>query len=220
MGGNERNLIHFSTGRRLTLKPVLVVCAVLLFLTLCFGLCSINPSTCLSNASIQVQVLAVFDSKHGIVGEEKAGAASSPAALPSHVLKEIIRAKEEKRSLESMKQEDGIFSVDSNEKAWGDVVAKMASDHPSLANVVVADCTANETGHVLKEALDKGMGVVLANKKPISGPQAAFEYFMQCDPFFRWESTVGAGSPFITTFKRLVAGGDKVKKVSDKSNQE
>ena len=158
-----------------------------------------------------MQVLAVFDSKHGIVGETKSGA----APLASHVLKEIIRAKEERKGLESMKQEEG-FAVDSNEKAWSSVVAKVAgsSGNPdSLANVVVADCTANETGAVLKEALEKGMGVVLANKKPISGPQADFEHLVQCDPFFRWESTVGAGSPFITTFKRLVAGGDQVKKV-------
>ena len=155
-----------------------------------------------------VRVLAVFDSEHAVV--VNAEPPFEPNQLDAAVLSEIIDAKQSGKRLGSLAAKP-YTCVEPIDKAWGRILT--ASPLPS---VVVADCSASEeTQQYLEKALDTGsMGVVLANKKPISGDQAAFENFVGFDPYFKWESTVGAGSPFITTFKRLLSAGDKVKKVA------
>jgi len=53
----------------------------------------------------------------------------------------------------------------------------------------------------------------MANKKPMTGPQADFDYMNSADMQARcgYESAVGAGTPFVATTRRLVASGDSVR---------
>ena len=147
-----------------------------------------------------VRVLAVFDSKHGIVGDHLDGPA----------LQTIIESKLANKRLGDVQGIGGSCVTQEASEAW-ETVMKLSAQR----DVVVADCSASEeTTPMLVQALDLSMGVVLANKKPISGPMEVFRTFVGHGPLFRHESTVGAGSPFITSFGRIVAAGDRVEKVA------
>ena len=82
---------------------------------------------------------------------------------------------------------------------------------PSEAEpVVVVDVTAAEgMDSIALEALSRGYGVVLANKRPLAGPLATFRR-LTASPFLRFEATVGAGLPWIETLQHLLDTGDRV----------
>lgn len=78
---------------------------------------------------------------------------------------------------------------------------------------VVADCSASDvSASVLVDALSKGFGVALANKKPLTESPEVFKQITS-NPAARWESTVGAGLPVICTTRRLLQGGDEIEMV-------
>jgi homoserine dehydrogenase len=75
---------------------------------------------------------------------------------------------------------------------------------------ILVDVTAStKTEPTLREALDVGCGVVLANKIPLAGPWAKARSLFQ-HPCLRYEVTVGAGLPVITTLRCLLDTGDQV----------
>jgi homoserine dehydrogenase len=75
---------------------------------------------------------------------------------------------------------------------------------------ILVDVTAStKTEPTLQEALDAGCGVVLANKIPLAGPWAKAKSLFQ-HPCLRYEVTVGAGLPVITTLRCLLDTGDQV----------
>ncbi len=84
---------------------------------------------------------------------------------------------------------------------------------------VVVDCTASDaTAEPLIEALSKGAGVVLANKKPLTADQETYDRLTRPRsgsglPASRWETTVGSGVPVIATLNRLMASGDEIEKI-------
>ena len=156
-----------------------------------------------------LQVLAVMDSRSGVLSAPQRH--SSGDGLSADVLRSIVDCKARSESLEDAarphQSDCAAYSLDD---AWNMVLTTA-----DTRNVVVADCTASgETSDSLTAALGRGAGVVLANKKPISAGLAAYTSFVGFDARFRWESTVGAGSPFVTSFKRMVAAGDTIAKVS------
>lgn len=75
---------------------------------------------------------------------------------------------------------------------------------------ILVDATASaKTVSLLKEALAAGCGIVLANKLPLTGPWTeAGSLFAH--PLLRYEATVGAGLPIISTLRTLLATGDRV----------
>lgn len=89
---------------------------------------------------------------------------------------------------------------------------------------VVVDCTATEqTLPALFFALDRGYKVVLANKKPLTVQQEAYDRLTRAGATpghprtlatTRWETTVGAGLPVIATLNRLVASGDPIQRIA------
>ena len=87
----------------------------------------------------------------------------------------------------------------------------------ALSDPILVDVTADETGPVIKQALTAGMDVVLANKRPLSGPRherteletLAREYGRR----ILFEATVGAGLPILDTHRKLAESGDKVIKI-------
>jgi aspartokinase/homoserine dehydrogenase 1 len=87
----------------------------------------------------------------------------------------------------------------------------------ALARPVLVDVTAEETGPVLVSALQAGMDVVLANKRPLSGGKAERDHLLAVAEAHgrrvRFEATVGAGLPILDTYRKLVDSGDKVQKI-------
>lgn len=75
---------------------------------------------------------------------------------------------------------------------------------------ILVDCSATDsTTELLADWVKSGGGIVLANKKPLTGAYENWERLMagnRCG----YESTVGAGTPFIAATQRIVAANDAV----------
>jgi aspartokinase/homoserine dehydrogenase 1 len=87
----------------------------------------------------------------------------------------------------------------------------------ALADPILVDVTADETTPLVTSALGFGMDVVLANKRPLSGPRADAEALANVvargHQKMLTEATVGAGLPIFDSFRKLVESGDRVLKI-------
>jgi aspartokinase/homoserine dehydrogenase 1 len=87
----------------------------------------------------------------------------------------------------------------------------------ALSDPILVDVTADETGPIIKQALTAGMDVVLANKRPLSGPRherTELETLARAHGRrILFEATVGAGLPILDTHRKLAESGDKVIKI-------
>ena len=87
---------------------------------------------------------------------------------------------------------------------------------PSFRPILV-DLTSDETGALLVEAMRHGFNVVLANKKPLAGPQADFDRLVAMAKerglSLRYEATAGAGLPVLDTIAKLQQAGDKIETI-------
>ena len=73
---------------------------------------------------------------------------------------------------------------------------------------ILVDVTAsNDTVPLLRSALSRGCGIVLANKRPLATGWSEAEVFF-LHPYVRYEATVGAGLPVISTLRNLLSCGD------------
>lgn len=94
-----------------------------------------------------------------------------------------------------------------------DTKASMSILDGATSKDILADCTASEASFpVLEKAMDLGMGIVLANKKPLTASPALFKR-LQEHKKARFEATCGAGLPVILTTQRLIRGGDKLQQI-------
>lgn len=77
---------------------------------------------------------------------------------------------------------------------------------------ILIDTTASDiTLPMIKTALSRGGGVVLSNKKPLTGSQEDFDMLHdQGRGNLFYETTVGAGLPVVSTLKTILATGDEV----------
>lgn len=84
----------------------------------------------------------------------------------------------------------------------------------ALDSPIVVDLTADETAPVLRAALESGMDLVLANKRPLAGSarDAGRLHALAASHGrrIRSEATVGAGLPILDTYQKLVESGDRV----------
>lgn len=96
-----------------------------------------------------------------------------------------------------------------------DAIATLAKH--ALSRPVLVDVTAADTTELVKEALGAGMDVVLANKRPLSGPRAAHAELQALAATtgqrLLYEATVGAGLPILDTYKKLAESGDRVLRI-------
>jgi aspartokinase/homoserine dehydrogenase 1 len=87
----------------------------------------------------------------------------------------------------------------------------------AVSRPVLVDVTAEETGDLLVTALGQGFDLVLANKKPLSGPEPGHRRLLEAAAAagrrVLFEATVGAGLPVIDTLRKLVASGDRVRRI-------
>lgn len=129
-----------------------------------------------------------------IVIADSTGALVDPKGLALETLQSVL----DERSIEN-----GLSSLSN------------FSTHPSLAEIsqqglIVIDLTASSnTEPLLRETLENGFGVVLANKIPLTGPwQKARKFFNNSR--VRYECTAGAGLPLIETLNYLLDSGDQI----------
>lgn len=82
-----------------------------------------------------------------------------------------------------------------------------------LEEVVLVDVTAAEgMAGLLLPGLERGWGVVLANKKPLVTSLGDWRRLMAAGgERLRYEATVGAGLPIISTLKTLLESGDGIR---------
>jgi len=136
-----------------------------------------------SNAGASIDVVGIADSQSLVVED-------SP--LSSQLLVQALK----------IKDNGGSF-----EKLAGSLPL---SDITSLLTpgMILVDLTASDnTVSVIEKALSNGCGVVLANKRPLARAWAqAKSLFLH--PFVRYEATVGAGLPVISTLRNLQSCGD------------
>lgn len=92
-----------------------------------------------------------------------------------------------------------------------DVIERCAGQ--GVERAIVIDCTAAEgMAAPLARALDLGYGVVLANKRPLAGPWDSAGTFFN-HPLVRFEATVSAGLPVMSTLRYLVDTGDSIRRI-------
>jgi homoserine dehydrogenase len=117
-----------------------------------------------------------------------------PHGLPDGVLGAALQAKTKGRPLNTLPGSQPLSGLD-------DVLRPGAT---------VVDVTAStEMESFLQATLDAGCGLVLANKVPLSGPWVKAKPFFE-HPHLRYEATVGAGLPVISTLHYLLDTGDQV----------
>uniref|UniRef100_A0A0E0BET7 Homoserine dehydrogenase n=1 Tax=Oryza glumipatula TaxID=40148 RepID=A0A0E0BET7_9ORYZ len=93
-------------------------------------------------------------------------------------------------------------------------VIDTASVLGKTTGLVLVDCSATyDTVGMLKDAVDRGCCVVLANKKPLTCAYEDFEKLVSNFRRIRFESTVGAGLPVIASVTRIIASGDPVSRI-------
>ena len=87
----------------------------------------------------------------------------------------------------------------------------------ALANPILVDLTAGDTTPLVLAAVDAGMDVVLANKRPLAGARRSSEELWQrvaaANQRMLTEATVGAGLPIFDSYRKLVESGDRVLKI-------
>ena len=98
--------------------------------------------------------------------------------------------------------------------AWQDFLAGEGNDDLT----VLADCTASDTvGDLYLPLLEKGCGVVGANKRPFAGPYDHFAALWETSRRGRGalylEATVGAGLPVLGTLEDLMRTGDRIRSI-------
>ena len=78
----------------------------------------------------------------------------------------------------------------------------------------LVDCTAAD-GHqtLYRRALERGIHVVTANKKPLVESLSSYRALHQGPGAFRYETTCGAGLPIIGPLQDLVRTGDDVRRI-------
>jgi aspartokinase/homoserine dehydrogenase 1 len=96
-----------------------------------------------------------------------------------------------------------------------DAIATLATH--ALSRPVLVDVTADDTTALVKSALESGMDVVLANKRPLSGSRDSHAALLALaeknGQRILFEATVGAGLPILDTYKKLAESGDRVLKI-------
>jgi homoserine dehydrogenase len=95
-----------------------------------------------------------------------------------------------------------------------DLLAEPAPNFWSSA-VVVDTSSSGRLFPFVEGALQRGAGIVMANKCLLAGPQSEFDALWRFGATrVRHEATVGAGLPVIQTLASLLATGDQIHEIS------
>lgn len=87
----------------------------------------------------------------------------------------------------------------------------------ALARPVLVDVTADDTLPAIRKAVEAGMDIVMANKKPLSASRKDVEALKAAAAAngvrVLHETTVGAGLPVMDSYAKLVETGDRVQRI-------
>ncbi|KAH0465273.1 hypothetical protein IEQ34_005376 [Dendrobium chrysotoxum] len=129
--------------------------------------------------------------------------------LKDDLLKEICKIKSSGSSLSSL-MDLGQCQIFKDSEARKKVI-DIASLLGRSTGLVLADCSASsETLELLKQGIDLGCCIVLANKKPLTSKIEEFDKLTSDFRHIRFESTVGAGLPVIASITRVLSSGDPI----------
>jgi len=130
-----------------------------------------------------INVVGIADSRAALIDEDR---------LLQETLGEALRIKEMGGTLEEL----------SGALAPSEITSALTP------GTILVDVTAsNDTAPLLRSALSRGCGIVLANKRPLATAWSKAEAFFS-HPYVRYEATVGAGLPVISTLRNLLSCGD------------
>jgi aspartokinase/homoserine dehydrogenase 1 len=138
---------------------------------------------------------------------DQSGFVFDAGGLSRRRLDDLARAK---RAGTPLGETDGAHPYDGAEAVrW---IARHALSRP-----ILVDVTAGDTVPALAAALEAGMDLVLANKRPLAACRPITDgLFQQAKARGRrllHETTVGAGLPVIDTYYKLVESGDRVVRI-------
>jgi len=157
-----------------------------------------KPAGAKSNGTGKLRLAAAIDTS-GFVFE--------PGGLTARAVGELSDSKQAGRSL---------AEVRGGRRAKPADALTVLSQH-ALASPILVDLTADDTTPLVLAAVDAGMDVVLANKRPLAGPRrqstALWEKVAAANQRMLTEATVGAGLPIFDTYRKLVESGDRVLKI-------
>jgi len=161
---------------------------------------------------------------------DSSGVMFAETGLPDARVVEIIAAKAGGRSIAQLPAYEGLAAEGPPAVSGGSAEPVRAAGLPSaLASILathsvpcdvrlLVDVTAaDEMGDLLGGALEQGWGLVLANKIPLVAPlrlPCTQRLMQQAGARLRYEATVGAGLPVISTLKALQDTGDVVHSVT------
>ncbi len=138
---------------------------------------------------------------------DRRGFVFDPTGLPARTIAGLIAAKEKGQPL---------AQAPGGRSATPAQALSFLAEH-ALTDPILVDVTADESAPLLRQALSAGMDVVLANKRPISGPRdessALATAAERAGRRLLTEATVGAGLPIFDTHRKLVESGDRVLKI-------
>ncbi|KAL1357134.1 homoserine dehydrogenase isoform X2 [Arachis hypogaea] len=159
-----------------------------------------------SSQGLCLNVLGVSDSKSLVVTED-----SSNKGLDDKFLMELCRVKRDGGSLSKLGDLDcRLFSHPELQER----ILELASQLGGKTGLVFVDCSASSnTVAVLKQVVDMGCCIVMANKKPLTSTMEDFEKLYAYPRRIRHESTVGAGLPVIASLNRIISSGDPVHRI-------
>ena len=138
---------------------------------------------------------------------DRGGFAFRPEGLSARDLAELAAAKKRGRSVSRTRRG----------RAAAPLAAIPSLAEHALSRPILVDVTAEETAPLLQKAAESGFDLVLANKRPLSGPREEAERLRRAvrdgGRRLRFEATVGAGLPILDTHRKLVESGDRVVKI-------
>ncbi|EDQ85379.1 uncharacterized protein MONBRDRAFT_34304 [Monosiga brevicollis MX1] len=118
-------------------------------------------------------------------------------------------------AIADFKQQGNSLAQHAQGVSTSEDIAQHLEPLASSGNIFV-DCTATDriSGQLI-EAIQRGAGVVFANKKVLTGDWSTFQQLTGPDVTgrCRFESSVGAGSPFVAAVSRVAAAGDAVHRI-------
>jgi aspartokinase/homoserine dehydrogenase 1 len=149
-------------------------------------------------ADAQARVVAVVD---------RSGYVFDARGLSAKRLEALATAKSARTPLSNARR--GVRAT--AEEAIAAIVAH------ALSRPILVDVTAGDTVPVLKQALEHGMDVVLANKRPLAGFEKDARDLTETAAAngrrILHEATVGAGLPIIDTIQKLAESGDQLLRI-------
>ncbi|CAK8566846.1 unnamed protein product [Lathyrus sativus] len=166
--------------------------------------------SCRSLHSLQgllLRVVGVGDSKSLTVVDDLLN-----KGLDDSLLLELCRLKHAGESLSKL-ADSGQCHVFAHPESQ-EKILDIASQLGKKSGLAFVDCSASSnTISVLKQVVDMGCCVVMANKKPLTSTMEDFEHLMKYPRRIRHESTVGAGLPVIASLNRIISSGDPVHRI-------